>query len=149
MISRLSRSAAVSGVVFAIGPLVGAISADPEVSPGPNLRVIFKGDLSPHSLPRKGLAPVRVAVGATIVPTPGTKPPPLRQMRIEINRHGRFQLAGLPICRFEEIQPSTTAGAFRNCKAAFIGKGHFSSTVLQPEAAPFPSDGTLYAFNGT
>jgi hypothetical protein len=110
--------------------------------------VIFKGKLSPRSLPRQGLAPVHVAVGATIVPDPGATPPSLRQMKIEINRHGHFQLAGLPVCRFEDIQPATTARAFRKCGHSLVGKGHFSSTVLQPGAAPFPSDGKLYAFNG-
>ena len=138
------------GAFLALASLVaGALPAQAEVSQGPNLRVIFKGRLTPRALPRTGLAPVRVAVGATIVPEAGATPPSLREMRVEINRHGHFQLAGLPHCRFEQIQPSNTANALRACRSSLVGRGHFSSTVLQPDAAPFPSDGTIYAFNGT
>jgi hypothetical protein len=146
---RTQRWATLSGSLVLVSLAVAVFSAQAEVSRGPDLNVIFKGKLTPHSLPRQGLAPVRVAVGATIVPDPGATPPSLRRMKIEINRHGHFQLAGLPVCSFEEIQPSTTANALRNCGSALVGKGHFSSTVLQPDAAPFPSDGVLYAFNGT
>jgi hypothetical protein len=70
-------------------------------------------------------------------------------MKIEINRHGHFNLGGLPVCSYGEIQPSSTANAFESCGSSLVGKGHFSSTVLQPDTAPFPSDGALYAFNGT
>jgi hypothetical protein len=126
-----------------------APAAYTEVTQGTNVRVIFKGKLTPRSLPRTGLAPFRVAVGATIVPAEGTTPPSLRRIQIEINRHGHFDLQGLPVCRYDEIQPSSTANAISSCKSSLVGKGSFSSTVLQPEASPFPSQGALYAFNGT
>lgn len=126
-----------------------APSAYTEVTQSTNVRVIVNGKLTPRSLPRSGLIPVRVAVGATIVPSAGTTPPSLQEIKIEINRHGRFDLKGLPVCRYDEIQPSSTANAMSSCKSSLVGKGHFSSTVLQPEASPFPSEGALYAFNGT
>jgi hypothetical protein len=126
-----------------------APTAYTEITQGNNVRVIFKGKLTPRSLPRTGLAPVRVAVGATIVPAAGTTPPSLLEIQIEINRHGHFDLQGLPVCRYDEIQPASTANALSSCKSALVGKGHFSSTVLQPEASPFPAEGALYAFNGT
>src|SRR5829696_4110190 len=126
-----------------------APTAYTEVTQGNNVRVIFKGKLTPRSLPRTGLAPVRVAVGATIVPAEGKTPPSLRKIEIEINRHGHFDSLGLPVCRFDQIQPSSTRNALASCKASLVGKGHFSSTVLQAEASPFPSEGALYAFNGT
>lgn len=120
-----------------------------EVTQGSNVRVFFKGELTPRSLPRTGLAPVRVAVGATIVPVAGSTPPALRAIQIEINRHGRFDRQGLPVCRYEEIQPSSTANALASCRSSLVGKGRFSATVVEPEASPFPSEGDLYAFNGT
>jgi hypothetical protein len=149
-----SRSRANGVVLSCLSALVlasaaFALSASAEVTPGKDVSVIFRGKLTPHSLPRTGLAPVRVAVGATIVPAPGTTPPSLRKISIEINRHGHFQTQGLPICRYEEIQPASTANALASCGGSLVGKGSFSSTVLQPEASPFPAEGTLYAFNGT
>jgi hypothetical protein len=146
---RRRPAAALCAAAAVLALALLAPTAYTEVTEGTNLRVIFKGKLTPHTLPRTGLAPVRVAVGATIVPAAGTTPPSLRKIQIEINRHGHFQLQGLPACSYDEIQPASTANALSSCKASLVGKGHFSSTVLQPESAPFPSDGLLYAFNGT
>ena len=43
-----------------------------EVTQGNNVRVIFKGRLMPRSLPRTGLAPVRVEIAdADVRPWPG------------------------------------------------------------------------------
>jgi hypothetical protein len=141
--------AALIGALSVVALFAFATPGRTEVKQSNGIRVIFTGSLTPRSLPRRGLGPVRVAVGATIVPTPGTTPPALRKISIEINRHGHFDTSALPLCRYDAIQPSTTRNALLNCGASLVGKGHFSSTVLQPEAAPFPSDGQLYAFNGT
>jgi hypothetical protein len=127
-----------------------ASSAPAETSQGTNVQVTFQGKLSPHALPRSAEAPVRVAVGATIAPISELiQPPPLRQISIEINRHGHLRTAGLPLCDYHEIQPSTTQRALRACRPSLVGRGSFSSNVLQAAEAPFPSEGELYAFNGT
>jgi hypothetical protein len=125
---------------------VGSTTAD--VTQQGSIRVTFSGQLTPHRLPRSGAAPVRVAVGAQIDALDPASPPSLRKIKIEINRHGRFNPRGLPICRYDQIQPSTTADALAACHGSLIGKGSFSSQVLSPEVAPFPSQGALYAFNG-
>ncbi len=119
-----------------------------EITQEGNVRVRFSGRLTPHGLPRTGVAPVRVAVGAQIDALDPTSPPSLRKIKIEINRHGRFKPEGLPICQYNQLQPSTTADAFAACRRSLIGKGSFSSKVLTTEVAPFPSEGALYAFNG-
>ena len=113
------------------------------------LRINFDGSLTPHALPRTGSAPVRVAVGANITTTDGSNPPQLRQITIAINREGHFNPQGLPLCRLSQIQPSSTASALRACRASLVGQGSFSAKVLLPEEAPFPSNGKVYAFNGT
>lgn len=148
MIGPRRKAAAICGAAMLALALLASVAYS-EVTQGTDLRVIFKGKLTPRSLPRTGLAPVRVAVGATIVPAEGKTPPSLRKIQIEINRHGHFDSQGLPVCRFDQIQPSSTRNALASCEASLVGKGHFSSTVLQAEVSPFPSEGDLYAFNGT
>jgi hypothetical protein len=113
------------------------------------VRVGFSARLSPSRLPRHGAAPVSVAVGGHVIATNGTTPPQLRQVQIAINRHGHFDFAGLPACRLEEIQPSTTANALRACGAARVGSGSFAANVAIPGQTPFPSAGKMIAFNGT
>jgi hypothetical protein len=113
------------------------------------LRVTFNGKLTPHALPRSGAAPVRVSVGAMIATTNGSNPPQLRKIAIAINRHGRLSAKGLPLCSLRQIQPSTTADALAACRPSLVGQGSFSAKVLLPQQAPFPSQGKVFAFNGT
>jgi DNA-binding beta-propeller fold protein YncE len=126
----------------------GPLASSSEVVQRGSVRVSFDGDLTPHLLPRRGAAPVRVAVDARIASTDGSTPPQLRQMAIAINRYGHLSPQGLPLCPLREIQPSTTANALAACRAALVGEGRFSAKVLLGQQAPFPADGKVYAFNG-
>lgn len=126
-----------------------ATLAQAEIKQQGDLRISFDGELTPHALPRTGSAPVKVAVGAKIAATNGATPPQLRRISIAINRNGHFTPAGLPICSLKEIQPSTTADALKACRRSLVGEGSFSAKVLLPQQAPFPSQGKVFAFNGT
>jgi hypothetical protein len=112
------------------------------------VRVNFDGKLTPHALPRRGEAPVGIAVAAKIAATGSTPPPQLRKIAIAINRNGHFTTKGLPVCRTHDIQPSTTANALAACRGSLVGEGHFSANVKLPEQSPFPSAGKVLAFNG-
>lgn len=114
-----------------------------------SLRVAFTGELTPRTLPRSGQAPIRVAVGGRITTTDGDTPPQLRKITIAVNRYGRVNPGGLPLCRIEQIQPATTQGALEACGPSLVGEGRFAAKVLLPQQAPFPSNGKIYAYNGT
>lgn len=130
--ARARRAEATASVVVQRGPV----------------RVNFDGKLTPHALPRHGSAPVGIAVNARISGTKGGDPPQLRRIAIQINRNGHFSAKGLPVCKEDEIQPSTTAGARAACGRALVGEGHFAANVKLPEQSPFPSNGKVLAFNG-
>lgn len=125
---------------------LGALAKAEVVQVG-DARVKFKVGLAPKALPRTGSAPVRVSVGATIVPLRGSHPK-LTKISIAINRAGRFSPSSLPVCTMRDIQPSTTANALRACGSSLVGTGDFAARVLLPQQAPFPAGGKLYAFNG-
>jgi hypothetical protein len=112
------------------------------------LRVGFDAKIRPEVLPRHGVAPIGVSVGGTVTTTDGSEPPQLRQVQIAINRAGRLDAKGLPVCHLADIQPSTTQNALRACGPAKVGEGDFSANVVIPEQSPFPSDGKVVAFNG-
>ncbi len=114
-----------------------------------DLRVSFTGKINPTRLPRSGTAPIAVRFGAKVITTDRSTPPQLRRIEIAINRNGHFDFAGLPTCRIERIQPSSTVDALRACGPAKVGEGHFGADVVIPEQSPFPSRGRLIAFNGT
>jgi len=113
-----------------------------------NLRVAVNGSLAPSALPRHGTAPVAVSVAGRISTTDGSTPPALKTLRIEINRHGRFDRTGLPICPYRSIQPASTARALAACRAALVGQGRFEADVSLAGQEPYPARGRLLVFNG-
>lgn len=117
-----------------------------EVSQKGRLRVSVAGKLSPSRLPRRGSAPVLVSVSGRVITTDGSAPPRLQRLTIEINRHGRLDLVGLPLCPLSRIQPASTARALAACRQALVGQGRFSAeTSLSGE--PYPTQGRLLLFN--
>ena len=111
------------------------------------LRVAFKAAFTPHTLPRGSTAPIRVSVGAGISSADGADPPRLRRITIAINREGRFDPTGLPVCHLADIEPATTANALAACRDSLVGQGRFEAKVRLGRQSPFPSGGKLYAFN--
>lgn len=112
------------------------------------IRVALTGSISPNRLPREGLAPVAVKV-QTSISSKAKKPAQLQRIQIAINSHGHIDPTGLPICEVSDIQPSTTAKAMEACKGSLVGEGTFQATVALSKATTFPSEGKMFAFNGT
>jgi hypothetical protein len=113
-----------------------------------NLRVSVNGKISPRTLPRTGAAPISVSVGGQVSTTDKTLPPQLRVLRIEINRHGRLDYRGLPLCALDQIQPATDSRALSACRSSLIGQGTFDAYILLKGQEPYPSSGRLLVFNG-
>lgn len=137
--------------VICLGLLLGvgfAVIAHAEVVQHGKFRVAVNATLTPKRLPRSGEAPVHFALSARFIPDKGSTPPQLRQIKLEINRHGHLNPNGIPLCRMEQVQPATTANALAACRDALVGEGTFQAKVLFTQQAPFPSTGKLVAFNG-
>ena len=112
-----------------------------------NLRVTVSGKLSPKRLPRDRVAPIAVSVGGAISTTDASLPPQLKKLRIELNRHGRLDYAGLPTCVYSKIQPGSTSRALAGCRSALVGKGSFTANITLAGQEPYPTRGRLLVFN--
>jgi hypothetical protein len=119
-----------------------------EISQKSGVRVAVNGALSPKRLPRKGSAPVAVSVNGEISAKSADALPQLQHLTIAINSAGHLDVAGIPHCRINHINPSTNQEALAACKSSLVGEGSFSANVVLPEQSPFPSKGKLLAFNG-
>jgi hypothetical protein len=144
----LRRKSAVA-LAAALCLFASASLASAEVTQDGNLRVSFTGGISPNALPRKGTAPVAVRFGGEIKSLDGQQPPQLRTISLAINRAGKFDFRGLPVCHYHQIHPASTREAIATCPDSVIGRGTFGANVLLPEQSPFPSAGQVTAFNGT
>jgi hypothetical protein len=134
---------AIAIAVFA----VGASLARAELTAHGDLFVRFSGGIAPDALPRHSRAPISVSVAGTIRTLSGERPPALRRITIAINRGGRLDAHGLPVCRRQDIEPSSTEEARRACGPALVGGGSYDADVAFPEQTSFPSQGRILAFN--
>ena len=144
---RTSRLAIAATLGVAAMASLGSL-AQAEVSQKAGVRVKVSGSMSPTKLPRKGTAPIAVSVAGQISTTKQNVFPKLTEIAIAINRNGKLDTKGIPLCRYGHISPSTTQQALAACGSAQIGEGSFSADVRIPDQSPFPSKGKVLAFNG-
>jgi hypothetical protein len=135
-------AAASAVVLFLVASLAHA-----ELVERGDLFVKFDGGIFPTALPRHARAPISVDVEGTVKTLSGERPPALRQIAIAINRGGRLDTKGLPVCRRSQIEPATSAQALASCGGALVGAGKYVAALALPEQMSFPLHGRLLAFN--
>jgi hypothetical protein len=132
----------------AVSLAVCAAVASAEIGQSKNILISFHGGISPTKLPRKGLAPVGVQMGAKIRTTNGLPPPRLTKIVLDINSHGVLDATGLPRCTLGKLHNSSAARARKVCGDAEVGHGNVTSRVKLPGQGEFATNGPLLAFNG-
>ncbi|HTT93890.1 MAG TPA: hypothetical protein VMF55_04410 [Solirubrobacterales bacterium] len=128
--------------------LASAALAHAEVVQSGRLRVEMLGQITPKTLPRDGAAPIAVEVGGRIETTDGSPPPQLQVLTVELNREGRIDSGGLPLCPYEALEPASTSRALAACGQALVGRGSFEAQIALPGQPSSTAEGTLLAFNG-
>ncbi len=130
--------------------LLGACAtlARAELTASGNLFVTFDGGIVPKALSRDSPSPVTVWISGQVRTLSGEKPPSLRELTIGINRDGRLETKGLPVCRRSEIDLVSSADALGACRDALVGTGMYRARSTFPEQAQTPSHGRILAFNG-
>jgi hypothetical protein len=144
---RRSRLRAVSVSALTL-LLVSAALAQGEVVQSGHVRVKILGQIVPKTLPRSGAAPIAVEVGGKIETTDGSPPPQLQTLTVELNREGRIESAGLPLCPYAALEPASTTRALASCRPALVGKGSFEAEIALPGQPSSEARGRLLAFNG-
>ncbi len=129
------------------GLCVAAALARAELSSSGNLFITFNGGILPKALPRDSRAPISVWMAGKVRTLSGEKPPSLRTVTIALNRNGRLETQGLPICRRSQIEAATSAQAMRACGDALVGTGRYRARTTFPGQPPTPSIGKILAFN--
>jgi hypothetical protein len=135
-------------LVGLLGAVVLSAFAHAEVVQQGSIRIKVDGGIAPTRLPRDHPAPVSVAVSTNVSPANGGPQPQLTRITIEINRYGRLDATGLPVCEMDDIQPATTQKALQACRGSLVGEGRFAGKVALNRQPGFPSNAKMYAFNG-
>lgn len=113
-----------------------------------NLQVKIGGSIAPKRLPREVSAPVTVSVAGEIATTDQSPPPQLRELEVDLNRHGHLETTGMPLCRANQIHPASTARALATCRRSLVGSGSLGVDVVLAGQEPYPTQGRLLLFNG-
>lgn len=142
-----ARLKLVSVALLGLASLAAAPSARAELVERGDLFVKFSGGIAPNALPRDRLAPISIEVEGTVKTLSGARPPALRRISIGINRGGRIDTRGLPVCHASDIDPGTSAEALAACRSARVGNGRYLANTAFPEQSTFPSRGRIVAFN--
>lgn len=143
--SRGKRATALA--ILATALLLGAGLASAELVERGNLFIRFAGGIEPTKLPRQANAPITVRVDGTVRTLSGERPPALRFISIAINRGGRLETRGLPVCKRSEIEAASSARALEACGDSLVGRGRYVAGVTFPEQATLPLQGRVLAFN--
>lgn len=144
--TRRAKRAGALAIVAAVFAVATSL-AHAELSQRGNLFVEFSGGIAPNALPRHSRAPISVSVAGAVKTLSGERPPALRGISIAINRGGRLDTQGLPLCRKSQIEPSSTRQAMAVCGPALVGEGSYTADVAFPEQSAFPASGRILAFN--
>jgi hypothetical protein len=145
MLRRLKRVGVLA--VLAAAFLLGASMAGAELVERGDLFVKFEGGIAPTALPRHTNAPVSVRIDGTVKSLSGERPPALRRISIAINRGGRIDTQGLPVCHRSQIESASAEQALRTCRSSLVGRGRFVGAASFPEQNAFPLKGGILAFN--
>jgi hypothetical protein len=106
------------------------------------------GGISPTKLPRHGGAPVTARIEGEVKTRDGSHPAALQDLEADIDRTIKVDAVGLPTCRENQLEASSSATARRVCGGAIVGSGTAEVEVAFPEQKPFRSTGPLLLFNG-
>lgn len=140
------RIATFALLLAATGALAAVAGA--EVVQSGDVRVNFDAKFTPQTLPRERAAPISVAVEGKISTTDGSQPPPLQELRVELNSAGQIDTRGLPACSPSALQSTSSETALERCGPAQVGKGTFEAQ-LRFSGKPIIVDGRALVFNGT
>lgn len=105
------------------------------------------GSFRPHTLPRRGYAPIDFQGHFDINAKGGGKPVALETVAIDFDRDGHLTPGGLPICPPGKVADAGTARSRWACAGAIVGTGHIRAAIGLP-AGTVTTGSPLTLFNG-
>lgn len=113
-----------------------------------NIIISGDGGFTPRTLPKHENAPIKLFGHASFKTVDGTRPPPLRTLTLEFDKHGAVETRGLEKCSMAKLVATTTKQARKLCPEAIVGKGFGTALVELPEQKGIEASSPLTLFNG-
>ena len=145
--SKPPKAKAIFALICLLALIPPAAAMAEKVQAG-NLIIEIEGGISPTKLSKTKPTPITLKISGAIKDAEGTRPPALKTLDLEFDKHGMINTKGLGTCSPSKLQATTTAAAEAACRAELIGKGTVSAEIKLPEEEPFSAGGPLLIFNG-
>jgi hypothetical protein len=132
-------------VLAAVALTTGSATGDNLIS---EVETRFSSRVIPARLPAsEPLAPVRLALSERTQAPGGAHPPPLQELRIDLDRHLGLSVKGLPLCGPQLHESPTREEALSQCEDAKVGSGALGVEVAFPEQEPIQIRGRVSIYN--
>ena len=119
--------------VLLLGAAVAGAAGTTETFQVGNLDVSVEGGIAPTKLPKNELAPITLTVGGSIQTSDGTHPAALKSLKLEFDKNGELNTAGLATCSVGKLVSTLTAQAKQLCGKALI------EPARSPPRSPSPN----------
>ncbi|HET8955020.1 MAG TPA: hypothetical protein VFN18_05115 [Solirubrobacterales bacterium] len=147
--AAIAAALAVLSIGVALVGLAGATGGPkPVFVRAGNMVLEINGDISPKTLPRRGLAPMGIWGSGKLATVDGSHPPALQSAVFDADKDVYVSVRGLPACRIAQLEARETKTAEAVCGGAILGRGTATVEVAFPEQKPIVSTGPLVLFNG-
>lgn len=134
-------------VALALGIAAIASAAGTTTRAG-NLILRFGANVAPKKLPRHRYAPIALHIHGKIRTSDHTHPSAFRETTVDIDRNGRVNTRGVPVCRGNQLEARDTKAAKRVCRSAIVGHGSAHVEIAFAEQKPIKVASPLLIFNG-
>lgn len=144
--NRLARGVTLAGLAVLGLALLASYGGAAEVRYG-TLILRADGGFQPNELPKRQRVPIHFQGHADILTTDRSAPPALNHVKLEFDRDGKLNTAGLPVCPPGRVEATTSKQAEQRCRGAIIGRGHVGA-LLSFESSRLRVTSPLLLFNG-
>ena len=144
---KSNRAKAIFALIGLLALSATATAMAEKVQAG-NVIIEIEGGITPTKLSKKTPTPITLKISGAVKDTEGTRPPALKTLDLEFDKHGMINTKGLATCNPSKLQATTTAAAEKACGKELVGKGTVSAEIKLPEEEPFSAGGPLLIFNG-
>jgi hypothetical protein len=147
MRKKLTWSLLLCVLLALLGAAIAAAEKPITVKAG-NLVLTFNGGVTPKALSKTTMEPITLNVSGKIGTADGTHAPALNEVVIDTDKNGTIDVRGVPTCKANQLEATTTSQAEKACKPAILGTGTTDVEILFPESQPVPIHSKLLALNG-
>lgn len=120
-----------------------ALGAETPAEAPPSPRVELRADISPRALGKSKPTPISLRASTSVHSTGYGRPPALEEFELEVDRHARLNLGGIPVCH-----PQHEATVQEECREALVGKGTIDVAFQFPETASIEQHEEVFAYYG-